>query len=276
MRKFTQKERDDESGLDYFLARYYSSARGRFTSVDPITVTPPRMVDPQQLNLHGYVRNNPLAYIDPTGVVIDVSRLSEDDLKKWKRIEELANGKDNKGNYVNSKLHEIYDRLQSDKRTFFMENHSFGDNSGTIGETNITKHNGKDDFTKAVIQIDFKKAKSTETTTAADLVAGFNKFEGLLGQGDKGVDARRAEVFGHEGSHGIWDLDNPAEAVKLQMQLADRDAALAALPIKGRYPLPPDVMRKFADADKALVPTERFAQQAEKIVNGELRASIKH
>ncbi|PYP85422.1 MAG: hypothetical protein DMF61_16295 [Blastocatellia bacterium AA13] len=34
--KFTQKERDAESGLDYFLARYYSSAQGRFTSVDPV------------------------------------------------------------------------------------------------------------------------------------------------------------------------------------------------------------------------------------------------
>ena len=32
--KFTQKERDNESGLDYFGARYYSSAQGRFTSAD--------------------------------------------------------------------------------------------------------------------------------------------------------------------------------------------------------------------------------------------------
>jgi RHS repeat-associated protein len=34
MQKFTQKERDSESGLDYFLARYYLSAQGRFTSAD--------------------------------------------------------------------------------------------------------------------------------------------------------------------------------------------------------------------------------------------------
>ena len=32
--KFTQKERDIETGLDYFLARYYSSMQGRFTSPD--------------------------------------------------------------------------------------------------------------------------------------------------------------------------------------------------------------------------------------------------
>jgi RHS repeat-associated protein len=33
--KFTGKERDTETGLDYFGARYYSSTQGRFTSVDP-------------------------------------------------------------------------------------------------------------------------------------------------------------------------------------------------------------------------------------------------
>jgi RHS repeat-associated protein len=37
--QFTQKERDVETGLDYFLARYYSSAQGRFTSPDPIFVS---------------------------------------------------------------------------------------------------------------------------------------------------------------------------------------------------------------------------------------------
>src|SRR6185295_12606261 len=38
--KFTQKERDIETGLDYFLARYYSSTQGRFTSPDEFTGGP--------------------------------------------------------------------------------------------------------------------------------------------------------------------------------------------------------------------------------------------
>jgi RHS repeat-associated protein len=58
--KFTGKERDSESGLDNFGARYMSSQYGRFMSADPFTVTPGRVVDPQQLNLYAYVRNNPL------------------------------------------------------------------------------------------------------------------------------------------------------------------------------------------------------------------------
>ncbi len=61
---FTAKERDDESGLDYFLARYYSAGLGRFTGVD---VGPLREDDPQSLNRYAYVRNNPLRLLDEAG-----------------------------------------------------------------------------------------------------------------------------------------------------------------------------------------------------------------
>jgi hypothetical protein len=44
---------------------------------------------------------------------------------------------------------------------------------------------------------------------------------------------------------------------------------------KGRYPFPPDVIQKMNAADKALIPMERYAQQVEKIINGELRATSK-
>lgn len=67
----TGKERDSESGNDYFEARYYSSAMGRFLSPDwgakeePVPYA--EMDDPQSLNLYAYVRNNPLARIDADG-----------------------------------------------------------------------------------------------------------------------------------------------------------------------------------------------------------------
>src|SRR5262245_58249988 len=66
--RFGSKERDGETGLDYFDARYYSSIQGRFTSVDPINVTGMRMIDPQRFNLYSYTRNNPLSYTDLTGM----------------------------------------------------------------------------------------------------------------------------------------------------------------------------------------------------------------
>jgi RHS repeat-associated protein len=64
--QFTGKERDGETGLDYFKARYMSGSQGRFTSPDaPFADQRPN--DPQSWNLYSYVRNNPLKYIDPTG-----------------------------------------------------------------------------------------------------------------------------------------------------------------------------------------------------------------
>lgn len=62
----TGKERDQETGLDYFGARYFSRGQGRFTSPDePLIDQDPS--DPQSWNLYSYVRNNPLRSIDSTG-----------------------------------------------------------------------------------------------------------------------------------------------------------------------------------------------------------------
>jgi RHS repeat-associated protein len=69
--KFTGKERDAESGLDYFGARYYGSNTGRFMSPDWATQAHPipyaRLDNPQSLNLYGYMLNNPLYGVDTDG-----------------------------------------------------------------------------------------------------------------------------------------------------------------------------------------------------------------
>lgn len=72
---FTGKERDAEtmssampSGLDYFGARYFSAAQGRFTSPDP-NGTGASLFDPQSWNAYSYTLNNPLRYVDPDGDV---------------------------------------------------------------------------------------------------------------------------------------------------------------------------------------------------------------
>jgi RHS repeat-associated protein len=68
---FTGKERDVESGNDYFFARYYNSAIGRFTTPDwsakVVPVPYAKLDNPQSLNLYAYVGNNPLRSIDPDG-----------------------------------------------------------------------------------------------------------------------------------------------------------------------------------------------------------------
>lgn len=63
-------------GLDYFGARYFSSAQGRFTTPDwspqPSPVPYAVLTDPQTLNLYSYTRNNPLAFVDSDGHVLTV------------------------------------------------------------------------------------------------------------------------------------------------------------------------------------------------------------
>jgi RHS repeat-associated protein len=69
--KFTGKERDAETGLDFFGARYFSGAQGRWTSADwsvkPEPVPYANLNNPQSLNLYAYVRNNPLSRVDTDG-----------------------------------------------------------------------------------------------------------------------------------------------------------------------------------------------------------------
>ncbi len=83
--KFTGKERDNETGLDYFGARYYSSAQGRFTSPDELRSSSREfallgsghpteqalpyadLTNPQTLNKYAYALNNPLRYVDQDG-----------------------------------------------------------------------------------------------------------------------------------------------------------------------------------------------------------------
>jgi len=79
---FTGKERDLESGDDYFGARYYSSAAGRFLSPDWSAKEEPvpyaKLDDPQTLNLYDYVRNNPMIRLDADGHSPDVTFKSKD------------------------------------------------------------------------------------------------------------------------------------------------------------------------------------------------------
>lgn len=68
---FTGKERDSESNLDSFGARYDASAMGRFMTPDwaakATTVPYAKLDNPQTLNLYSYVGNNPLSQLDDDG-----------------------------------------------------------------------------------------------------------------------------------------------------------------------------------------------------------------
>ena len=65
--RFTGQERDSETNLDFFQARYMSSGLGRFMSPDPANAGAD-LTNPQSWNAYAYVLGNPLANVDPTGM----------------------------------------------------------------------------------------------------------------------------------------------------------------------------------------------------------------
>lgn len=93
--QFTGKERDAESGLDYFGARYFSSTEGRFTSIDPLSVPRLQKADreqfaafiaqPQNWNAYAYAHNNPIGKLDPNGLITYVISGTRSDLNDWQR-----------------------------------------------------------------------------------------------------------------------------------------------------------------------------------------------
>jgi len=65
--KFSGKQRDAESELDYFGARYYDRAQYRFISTDPVIPRRAYVHDPLSTNLYIYCKDNPIAFYDPDG-----------------------------------------------------------------------------------------------------------------------------------------------------------------------------------------------------------------
>ena len=67
--KFSGKERDTESNLDYFGARYYGNYYYRWLSPDPVINQDAALTNPQLWNLYAFCHNNPVTYWDPDGSI---------------------------------------------------------------------------------------------------------------------------------------------------------------------------------------------------------------
>jgi RHS repeat-associated protein len=69
--KFTTYELDG-TGLNYAVNRHYASHLGRFNQADPLGMGAASLADPQSLNLYSYVRNDPVNFVDPTGLLMSL------------------------------------------------------------------------------------------------------------------------------------------------------------------------------------------------------------
>ena len=169
--KFTQKERDIETGLDYFGARYYASMQGRFSGADPYDINFERQQtnDPKEANAlftayigqsqhwnhYSYALNNPLKYIDPDGLYeyetellgkkikihIDDSILKKD-LEALKRIQDNLQKAIDKINAGADKLtKEQVESIGRLTRISVSNDHFLGMNGGTFQITQRAAEN---------------------------------------------------------------------------------------------------------------------------------------
>jgi RHS repeat-associated protein len=183
--QFTGKERDAETGLDYFGARYYSGAQGRFSSPDPITILPERLLDPQQLNLYAYVRNNPLKLIDPTGMKIDAKKCDENkECASWKS--KLLSSEEGLA---------LWGKLDADQSLLVTIE---WDTEASSSEVDDYKWDSEGNLTEATLTL---AKKSGDPNNVMD-----DKLN-PLGSNITDSDERKVYVFGHELAH-VEDADS--------------------------------------------------------------------
>ena len=128
--KFNGKEKDEETGYNYYGARYYYDWASIWLSVDPMSDKYPHLTS------YNYCANNPIMLVDPDGRNIDEFRINIDNGK----IEEVSNagGKEfdvfnitnNKGEAINTY---VFDK--NDKGLINMEDNQYGIN--THGQSGI-------------------------------------------------------------------------------------------------------------------------------------------
>jgi RHS repeat-associated protein len=83
--KFSGKEREGYSDLDYFGARYFDHKSYRFNSVDPIINKEEALFDPQLWNLYAFCGNSPITFFDPTGKILEVTG-GKSEIKDFKKF----------------------------------------------------------------------------------------------------------------------------------------------------------------------------------------------
>ena len=144
--KFTGKERDPETGLDYFGARYYSNGLGRFITPDwaaKATGVPyADFADPQSLNLYSYVRNIPTVRVDPDGH-LDIT-------------------------FANAKLEEQYNKIAAESPAFATEIQSERDDHNM--QVNVVERGLKvnDEKSQADTRFEFNSDGTVKATVFVD------------------------------------------------------------------------------------------------------------
>jgi RHS repeat-associated protein len=174
--KFTGYERDDETDLDFAEARYYNFNNDRFTTTDPL-LSSGRVENPQTWNRYAYVLNDPLNYIDPTG------------LYECKGTKAQCDQFEQRLNEAKAYLKKIEDRYGKDSDQYRKVNDSLNaygakdEKNGVIIAFNNKEGNGER------VNAEFEKGKLVSVTVTFDKTAlDDNSSSGLVGHAGNHVD----------------------------------------------------------------------------------------
>lgn len=190
--KFTGKERDNESNLDNFGARYNASTMGRFMSPDPLMITKRKRTDPQDWDMYSYTRNNPLRFTDPTGMY--TTGCTQSDISKCDQ---------NTQNFETARQQALKSK-DKDVRNAAKAYGNYGDKNGvTVGFMEGKDSQGRD--TSRLAYTEFSRDSKGQTTgisvqVGVDLIAGATDAQGRPAQPGPGSVLAEATVA-HEGKH---------------------------------------------------------------------------
>lgn len=184
--RFTSKERDSETGLDYFGARYFASVQGRFASSDPL-LSSGTIYDPQSWNRYAYTLNNPLKYIDPFGLYVFADGTDDEYKKRFRQgVKDLQKARDSFKKGSNE-----YNRLNRSLTAYGRE----GVNNGVTIAFGATK-----DGAPAATSIGVKADPTGAKLTTADNSTGQDTIVTIDPMKNKSAEDYVSSV-GHEGSH---------------------------------------------------------------------------
>jgi RHS repeat-associated protein len=202
---FTGKERDSESGLDNFGARYNSSQFGRFMSPDPL-LNSGQPWDPQTWNRYSYTLNNPLRYTDPLGLYVwgnctgpaDSGDLDRCKAEQQRFRDSITKAREAlKGLDPNSKeakaLQKTLNKLGEEGKGNIKIN--FGDAGSTDGRPNLGRTLGNSITINYDAVDSVKSGLSLNQSESEALDAGVTTHEGAHA-------GRGPSIFGFVGMHG--------------------------------------------------------------------------
>jgi len=182
--KFTGKERDAESGLDNFGARYDSSSLGRFMTPDPLMASA-HVSNPQTWNRYSYALNNPLRITDPEGLYPSLAYNCDKDHKQClndsqRALLEKSTITDKNGNKLSGEA--LYKTLNEKQQNAFV---NITDRLSSLklsdGSTALSK-------VSSLTSIETDRIKGTVDPSLGNLIKNDDRFHSVSGALHPGYD----------------------------------------------------------------------------------------